>query len=129
MNKYHFLLVLAICAALFACSDLGDKIVDENGDDPPDTTVSFALDIQPVFADYCDVCHIMGNQGGLSLDNYGELMQGGASGTVVVAGEPGSSILVQRLEGIPSFMPPSGAISSAEIELIRRWIAQGALDN
>jgi hypothetical protein len=70
-------------------------------------------------------------QGGLRLDSYAELMKGGKDGTVIVAGRPAESVLLQRIT-LPTdnklFMPAEGhpPLSGEEIGWIRAWIAQGA---
>lgn len=50
----------------------------------------------------------------------------------VLAGNPDSSYLVQKLEGTASgggIMPPSGALDQATIDTIRQWITDGAIDD
>jgi hypothetical protein len=98
------------------------------------TLVSYAGEIQPIFNSNCAgaPCHIGGNANGLSLNSYADLMDGGNSGDVVLPGNPDGSIIVRRLEGsITPRMPLNGPpyLSSSEIQLIRDWIEQGALDN
>ena len=58
-------------------------------------------------------------------------MQGGNSGTVVIPGNPDNSIIIGRLEGsITPQMPLGGApLSASDIQKIRDWITEGALDN
>jgi hypothetical protein len=57
------------------------------------------------------------------------------SGTrIVIPGKPCDSIIVQKLGLAPPFgarMPYNGPpyLSAAELQLIRDWIAEGALDN
>jgi hypothetical protein len=58
-------------------------------------------------------------------------MDGGNSGDVVIPGNPDGSIIVRRLEGditpqMPFGRPP---LSNSDIQKIRDWIEQGALDN
>ena len=55
----------------------------------------------------------------------------GTPGGVVVPGDPDNSLLIKRIEGtvgpqMPLSLPP---LSAPEIETIRQWIAEGALDN
>ncbi len=93
--------------------------------------VSYSGDIQPIFNSNCSGCHVGGNQGGLTLNSYTSLMQGGNSGAVVVAGDPDNSRIIQRLEGtvtprMPFQQPP---LLPGDIQLIRDWISQGAHDN
>ena len=95
--------------------------------------VSYASDIQPIFNGNCtgSGCHIPGPANGLSLNNYAQLMQGGNSGAVVLPGNPDNSILVRRLEGSITPQMPFGRppLSQSDIQLIRLWISEGALNN
>jgi hypothetical protein len=50
----------------------------------------------------------------------------------VEAGDPDNSYLIQKLEGTASagtIMPPSGGLPQAEIDVIRMWITNGAIDD
>ena len=50
----------------------------------------------------------------------------------VLAGNPDSSYLIQKLEGTASgggIMPPGGALSQTNIDMIRQWISDGAIDD
>lgn len=125
----RLLCVLILIMALFiGCSDMGKKAPVVNN--PPDTTVSYSADIQPIFNSRCVGCHVGAIQGGLRLDNYSFLLLGGNSGPVVVPFEPDSSILVQRIEGILPRMPLVGdPLTQEQIDLIRQWIVEGAEDN
>lgn len=123
-----FSVILASSFTL-SCSDMGS----EPQNDPMPELVSHADDIQPIFNSNCagSQCHIGGMSNDLSLVSYSTLIEGGISGPVVIAGEPDSSIIVQRLEGtiqpqMPFQLPP---LPHARIQLIRDWIAQGAHDN
>ena len=105
---------------------------NDGGEDPPPgggPTVSFQTDVLPTLQTDCNLCH--GGAGGLFLQDYAGVIAGGDSGAVVVAGDPDGSLLIQRLEGtitpqMPEDLPP---LSQPEIDVIRLWIAEGALDN
>ncbi len=50
----------------------------------------------------------------------------------VNAGSPNSSYLIQKLEGTAAAgnqMPPSAALPQADIDVIRQWISDGAIDD
>jgi len=128
--------VTIVLLAIVGCADLGDE--PPNGA-PPMPTVSFADDLQPIFNIDCANCHTNGaTNGGLDLNegaSYTNLV-GIASpsfGTIrVVAGEPDSSFLYQKLTGTQSdgsMMPPPGLLPADKQELVRVWIAEGAQDN
>ena len=120
----------------------GPSVGDAGSGVPP---VSFARDIRPLMsrgdtAPYgCMRCHYRGGQdpqgielGGLDLTTLGDLRKGGVSSkqSIVVAGNPDGSALLQKLEGKyarGARMPKDRAPwSVAEIALVRRWIAEGA---
>lgn len=100
--------------------------------------VSFKAAIAPIFRAHCAECHLDGNNsGGLHLDSYGGLIQGGTlvPGSIVQAGAHERSILWQIVQPTGEWpggnrMPLDGGyLSSNQISTIARWIDQGARDN
>ncbi len=100
--------------------------------------VSYAADIQPILRRHCMECHIAGGPGyeasGLGMASYEELMNGTRYGAVVLPGDNLGSVLVMLIEGRadPSINMPHGdraPLMQAEIEMIRRWVDQGAPNN
>ncbi|MCB9252156.1 MAG: hypothetical protein H6605_06785 [Flavobacteriales bacterium] len=94
----------------------------------PDT-VYFAKDILPIFTTYClgSGCH-EGNRPpeGLNLTTFLKAM---ASGKIKPFNSKGSDVYEVLTETDPKkIMPPSGALSSDKIALIKKWIDQGAQD-
>ena len=77
-----------------------------------------------IFDSNCTSCH--GNSGGLDLTSYSSLMAGGNSGAVIVPNDHQSSILWQQIN--LGSMPPNGSLESNKIELIKKWIDEGALE-
>ncbi len=68
-------------------------------------------------------------ESGLRLDAPEGLLAGGNSGAVVAAGDADGSLLLQAIVGAGdvSKMPPKGpGLEPAQIELVRRWIVEGA---
>src|SRR5215468_1951483 len=100
--------------------------------DPPKGKVTYQDQVGQVFRSRCGSCHNPDKQkGGLNLDNYGSAMQGGGSGKVVEPGDPDNStlLLVVSHKEEPKMPPMSAKIPDAEIDLIRKWIEGGALEN
>jgi len=89
------------------------------------SSVDYQSQIQPIFDANCMGCHAGGYSGGLMLGSYDEVMEGGNSGNTVVAGDHAASSLWVRIEN--GSMPPSGALSIEDINLIAQWIDEGAL--
>jgi len=100
--------------------------------------VSYKNDIRPIIDDYCLNCHKPGGKGykksGLDMRTYKSLMKGTKFGTVVKPGDSYTSILVQVVEGRvhPSIKMPygmNGSLAKDKIELLRKWVQQGAKNN
>ena len=101
--------------------------------------VSYANDIQPLFDASCTGCHGQGGQGGLDLraGSSRDYLVGVVSPTHgaprVAPGDPAGSVLYDTLVGAGTYgqvMPPSGSgFSAGDLELVRSWIADGAIDN
>ena len=142
---------LLVLGAIAGCGPEIDYLADPTEapvepDGGVDGPVVFSRDIRPLMnrADGpttfgCKRCHYPGEPdpqglqlGGLDLSSLGSLRRGGISSgqSIVIAGNPDGSALVQKLEGryargarMPKDRTPW---SAAEIALVRRWIQEGA---
>jgi hypothetical protein len=90
-------------------------------------------DILPYLYTRCVVCHGRRKQEAeLDLRSVASILKGGKSGPAVVAGKPEESLLLKRVHA--KDMPPPRELIRAgvrplettEIELITKWISQGA---
>jgi hypothetical protein len=93
--------------------------------------VSFIKDVAPILKEKCFGCHGAKNpKGKLDMTKYASLRKGGTKGDPIVPGNPDESYLLTVLTATDKKrMPPkeSGApLPQSQIELIERWIAQGA---
>ena len=98
--------------------------------------ISFNKHIRPILADRCFVCHgpdAATREAGLRFDREESAKQPSVDSgeTAIVPGQPAMSELLRRLSASdPDLqMPPPDSnlsVTQAEIELIRRWIAEGA---
>jgi hypothetical protein len=96
--------------------------------------VSFERDVHPILASHCFACHgpDEGSRGGmLRLDQRNGVLAPREQGRppVVVPGNPAASLLYQRITAEKRPMPPVAdgkPLSAAQIDVLRRWIAQGA---
>ncbi|HEY1603065.1 MAG TPA: c-type cytochrome domain-containing protein [Pirellulales bacterium] len=104
-------------------------------DAKPTVSVSFYRDIRPLLQDRCQGCHQPAKQlGGLVMTSYERIKKGGESGAPgVVAGKPEESELLSQIlpQGDkPPAMPKGAApLKPDQVELIKRWIAEGAADD
>ncbi|MFM8286614.1 MAG: DUF1549 domain-containing protein, partial [Planctomycetaceae bacterium] len=97
--------------------------------------VDFRKQIQPILAEHCTLCHgadVNERRGGLRLDLKETAFEGGDSGEpAIVAGQPTASELIRRITSTDpgEVMPPpsqKNALTPAQVELLRRWVEQGA---
>ncbi len=90
--------------------------------------VDFQRDVQPILRDQCYACHGPDQQmNGLRLDRRADAMRGGTQ-SVIGPGNADGSKLYHRLTGtsVGSRMPPTGALDSDKIAVLKAWIDQGA---
>jgi hypothetical protein len=138
------LLALAATAGCTLVPDVGPRLAgtcDDNDSRPSGKPVSFAGDIQPLMLRQMGGCgcHLngIGTQiAGLNLSSVPTLRVGGfnSGSRIVIASEPCSSILYQKLSDAPPFgsrMPLNGPPfwTTDELQLLHDWIAEGASDN
>ncbi len=97
--------------------------------------VRFNRDIRPIFSDTCFQCHgpdEAKRKAGLRLDTREPAVNPAESGEIaIVPGKPEASEIVRRLTTTDKDdrMPPAKLhkkITPAQIETVKRWIAQGA---
>jgi hypothetical protein len=99
---------------------------------PAQTKITYDEHILPILRDKCLSCHNQDRKsGGLRLHTYTNLMAGGSAGDIVTPGNPDTSRLYQFVAHKQEpFMPPkSPMIDAKNVEIIRQWIAGGALEN
>ncbi|MDA8991046.1 PSD1 and planctomycete cytochrome C domain-containing protein [Opitutales bacterium] len=93
--------------------------------------VNFEDDILPLFQDYCIDCHGPDKQkSGFRVDRRVYLLKGGDSGlSAVVPNESGESYLMEVIQSDDpeiSMPPKGGSLFKDEIELLSKWIEEGA---
>jgi hypothetical protein len=91
--------------------------------------ISYNTHIRPIFEAQCMRCHNNNKaRSGLSLETMAKVLEGGSSGPILVPGNPDGSRLMALLNWTEEpAMPPSGdQLPQETLDLIRKWIAQGA---
>lgn len=101
--------------------------------DSSEAITFFEKKIRPLLANHCYECHSLAakkKKGGLTLDTRGGLRKGGASGPVLVAGDPEKSriILAVRHTDEELKMPPKQKLADAQIADLVAWVKMGAPD-
>jgi uncharacterized membrane protein len=100
---------------------------------------SFAKDVHPVLLRHCSRCHNASESPlGITYDSYTAMMKAKVhkyTMPLVMPGKPDSSLAFFAIttEDVKKRMPPPGSqnrpMAKEEVELVKRWIEQGAKDN
>jgi len=98
---------------------------ERSGDGVPPVVsgkLTFVKDIQPLFQAKCATCH--GMLGGLTLTAYESVLHGGTSGPAITPQDPDKSLIIKKMTagGHP------GQLTPEELEIVRKWIAEGAAE-
>jgi mono/diheme cytochrome c family protein len=127
MMKKFFLpiLIFSLTGCLNNVEDVAGEVQIE---------VSFSNDVQPIFiAKGCIGCH---SSGGFNMSSYESLINSNGiqyGNNIIVVGDADASGLVDKIEPNPQEgrrMPNDGNfLSGNEIQTIRAWINEGALNN
>lgn len=92
----------------------------------------FQKQVRPLLVDYCFECHDKKNgpdNGGLVLETVEGMVAGGSRGRLFDPADPDGSLLLQavQFEEDDLQMPPSGKMSEKQIQVIRKWLEDGAI--
>ncbi|HCP11299.1 MAG TPA: hypothetical protein DIT89_03105, partial [Planctomycetaceae bacterium] len=128
----NFRICLPLALIISTCLSLSSAAC--SAQDTTANTVEFNRDIRPILSDNCFFCHGPDKnkrQADLRLDTESGLLGTGGTTGAVIPGKPDESPLLQRiLTADPdAHMPPPATgktLTAAQIQLLRRWIQQGA---
>jgi hypothetical protein len=128
----RYIILLPLFVVLLVLGPFGCKEEEGFIPPPPDTTLNYTEDIRPILEADCFSCHQPPYpDGDLDVTTYEALRRGGVGGDPVVEGDPDHSLFITEVDGSsqshnPYFFYPTGDSSLAKL---RRWIAQGALED
>jgi hypothetical protein len=100
-------------------------------------TISYKADVEPILKQNCVECHTEKGLGyeksGLLMTNYDGLMKGTKYGAIIKPGDSLTSAMIMLVEGRadPSIKMPHGraALPKEHIEVLKKWVEQGAKNN
>ncbi len=94
------------------------------------TGPDYSRDIAPLLRKHCGGCHNADDrEGGLSVESFSDLQEGGEHGPSIQPGVVASSRLLLLVTGkAEPLMPPEGnePLSKAELDLLTEWVEAGA---
>jgi hypothetical protein len=132
MDHPFLTLLMAFSFVLFSISvdAQRERIQTDTGIRP---SVSFQLEVLPLLDKRCNRCHEPNeSRSGLDLTRVDTIQRGGDElGAGIVPGNPDSSPLIHVLtdKAEPAMPSEGGPLSETEINLLRRWIQEGAKDD
>ncbi|MDG1897662.1 MAG: PSD1 and planctomycete cytochrome C domain-containing protein [Fuerstiella sp.] len=122
----HLCRACATLALLGICENV--TAADEAAELTPEQRVFVTAKVIPLLESRCFECHKGPKKpkGGLLLTGRKSLLRGGESGPAIVPGKPEESLLIEaiRYEGFE--MPPRTRMPQAEVDILVKWIADGA---
>lgn len=137
IKPYNGYIPVMLCIGMYLA---GVSCDNDNGNDiaGPIEDMSFQTDVAPIFSGSCGGagCHVGSSQSGVNLTSYQQVMN--SSGQqygrpIVQPGEPGDSPLVDKIGPEPEYgqrMPMGRApLNNSQIQVIRVWIEEGAINN
>ena len=92
-----------------------------------DAAPTFERDIRPILRAHCLDCHGGADafEGNLDLRQVRTMQRGGDSGTALIPGDAGASLVLERIRS--GEMPPSTLkVKPEELAILERWVAVGA---
>lgn len=119
MKSFLFAALTLTAVTLFSLTNcFYDNEQDQYGITQCDTTaMSFSLDIKPIIEANCVSCHTPGGEReSTPFNDY--------DGIVSYADQ-----VAERVKGVGSIMPPSGAIPVCDQQKIESWVKAGAPNN
>lgn len=128
---------LLLHVAVFFAAALAGVCLQSHAAEPAGAKVDFNREIRPILSNQCAKCHgpdpaeRKGGTVGLRLDTRDDAVSDLGGYAAIVPGHPDKSELIKRVlsSDEDEHMPPKGSgkqITPREIELLKRWIEQGA---
>ena len=109
----------------------------KKSDEDPNAPVSYFKKIRPIFQANCQGCHQPAKaKGGYVMTDFAKLLDGGESVAdglhAIIPKDLDHSLLVKQItpeQGKAEMPPKKAPLAEPDLALIRRWIAEGAVDD
>src|SRR3954471_12178528 len=127
MNPRRLTLYAVIPAALLVA-----PVFARAADEKPAEKINYQDHALPLFRNNCLGCHNPDKKkAGLDLSTFQAALAGGDNGPVINPGDPGGSKPLQVMTHAeePTMPPKKDKLPDKDLDVIRKWIATGALEN
>jgi hypothetical protein len=135
MSAVRCLALAALFLVLAVQRPVAGQVKKDKKEPAEPDKVSFYKDVRPIVQQHCQGCHQPAKaQGGYVMTSYAEMLKKGDHDQVgVLPGQPDKSHVITQItsqNGKPPAMPKGkDPLTSLEVKLMRRWIAEGARDD
>jgi len=135
MRRQRIWLTLAVALLISAVAPRAIHAEEQTARSDEANPVSYYKQIRPIFQAHCQGCHQPAkDSGGYVMTAFDQMLAGGESEMpAIVPGKPADSYLLELIrpneQGTAAMPKDRPALTAAEIELIEKWIAQGAKDD
>ncbi len=131
-NKIKQILFLGICIIIFSCSKLFLTEIELSETDCliENIECTYSEHVKPIFDANCISCHESANNsnGNLSLSSYANTTEA----SYIINNNLENNLLYQKITGNQETntqpMPPSGLMTQNDIDVIGKWIIEGAIE-
>ena len=129
--RYFFVMLVLFLCTFFACKDQTTQS-DTSTIVFPSSGVSFNKQVMPLFEQTCSAagCH-SGSQPAANLNlqyfTWASLLD--FQPKIVVPYSSKTSLLYTSISGNPQLMPPRQRLTQNQIDGVKKWIDEGALNN
>lgn len=130
VSSFSNLIVAAVL--LLASAAVADEAAQIPGDTTTEGLIFFETQVRPLLAKRCYECHSSetgAQNGALVMETAEGIAVGGSRGSMFANQSPEDGLLYQTLDySNPDLqMPPDGKLQEAELEILKRWIRNGAV--
>lgn len=124
----HVVILGSACAVSAGAMLMGNSAVSASSSPAPESPEFYSTRVSTILKNNCMDCHDDTAKGGLRLDSYTGIKQGGDDGPVLVPGDPEASMLIQAIRRNGDLkMPPKRALKDDEIADLVAWVKAGAV--
>lgn len=126
LKRIHIAYTIALAFGIVSCKD---EMPTQGSIVFPAAGVSFRQHVEQLFIQRCTGCHGSSTPPNLVPPSYSSLMN--YQPQLVISGQGDNSLLVQLLDGraVPAMPPTGDRLTDNQINGIKTWINEGALNN
>ncbi len=120
----------AFCCSLILCTNIAWGFQEEKteAEFTAQQLEFFENEVRPILVNRCYECHSgLKIEGGLNLESRNAILSGGDFGPAIEVGDPDESLMIDAVNyGDFYEMPPKSKLPQEEIDILTKWVVDGA---